>query len=512
MNLENLYLESFVIELSSWSVWALHGADVVTFFQGQTTQDLIKQKNGTAQWTTRLNAQGRIVGYGLFAKGQSESFFFVPKSYESELKASLEKYIVMEEVEILSTSYSLSFEYDSNKKEFGELEFSSFFLGVPGRFVFGLDNNLRKLSETEIKSLRTLFGIPDWNFDLEKGMLINETIFNHVAISYQKGCFVGQETAAKIENNRGAAFYPMLAYLSSPMSLGRDWFFQEKKVAEVIDEVITQDQKIVLVKVLRDLRVEKCRWTVNDSANTFEIEIRNLPFAGIVDYSTLSIYLYERALDVFQEDQSEKALKLLQKAVILSPHFSDAFEAYGVILGRLERFEEAIKAMDELLSVDSNSVMAHTNKSLYLMRLGRIEEAEAEKSLATVASFTKNGEEAEAKKRQEEERLKKEQEILKREQMFLSVLEIDSEDEVANYGLADIMFARQKFKESLEFLDTVLTFNPKHSVSYLLAGKCFEALNEKNKAKMIYQEGISIATKQGEMMPANEMQSRLNKL
>ena len=45
--------------------------------------------------------------------------------------------------------------------------------------------------------------------------------------------------------------------------------------------------------------------------------------------------------------------------------------------------------------------MAHTNKSLYLMKLGRIEEAEEEKSNAAVKSFSYFGEEAKKKKEDE---------------------------------------------------------------------------------------------------------------
>ena len=38
--------------------------------------------------------------------------------------------------------------------------------------------------------------------------------------------------------------------------------------------------------------------------------------------------------------------------------------------------------MDKLIEVDPDSIMAHSNKSLYLMKLGKIEEAEVEKEKA----------------------------------------------------------------------------------------------------------------------------------
>ena len=146
------------------------------------------------------------------------------------------------------------------------------------------------------------------------------------------------------------------------------------------------------------------------------------------------------------------------------------------------------------------------------MKLGQIEKAEEEKSKATVKSFAKNADEAKLKKLQAEEIEKKKQEIKKREGMFLKVLEIDPEDTVANQGLGDVYFQEGQFEKALRHLEHALAQDEKLSVSYLIAGKCFEALGKKVEAIKVYEAGIAIASKQGDMMPANEMQSRLNHL
>ena len=57
------------------------------------------------------------------------------------------------------------------------------------------------------------------------------------------------------------------------------------------------------------------------------------------------------------------------------------FEALGVLMGRHERVEEAIVLMDDLLKLDPDSIMAHTNKSLYLMKLGQMRQQLQEPSL-----------------------------------------------------------------------------------------------------------------------------------
>src|SRR5690606_5012874 len=151
-----------------------------------------------------------------------------------------------------------------------------------------------------------------------------------------------------------------------------------------------------------------------------------------------------------------RAEEYFRQAIDLSPEFADAYEALGVMLGRQNRFEEAILLMDELTKIDSSSVLAHTNKSLYLMKLGKIEEAEQEKSLATVKSFQKFGTEAKLKEQMDEERKKQEQEWEKREKMFSQVLEIDAEDTLANYGLGSISVERKQWDRAIAHLEKVL--------------------------------------------------------
>src|SRR5690606_20306021 len=107
--------------------------------------------------------------------------------------------------------------------------------------------------------------------------------------------------------------------------------------------------------------------------------------------------LFYRAAEYFKNDDLIQAEKYFRLAIELAPSFADAYEGLGVMLGRQERFQEALDLMQKLSEVEPSSVLAHTNMSLYLMRLGKIEEAEEQKSLATVKSFQQFGKEAQSK-------------------------------------------------------------------------------------------------------------------
>jgi Tfp pilus assembly protein PilF len=96
--------------------------------------------------------------------------------------------------------------------------------------------------------------------------------------------------------------------------------------------------------------------------------------------------------------------------------------------------------------------------------------------------------------------------------MFLQVIEIDADDALANFGLATLSLERNQFLKAREYLERVLHTDPGYAVAYLALGKALRALGETSEARRIWQEGVKIAAKKGEMMPANEMQSLLTSL
>jgi tetratricopeptide (TPR) repeat protein len=182
------------------------------------------------------------------------------------------------------------------------------------------------------------------------------------------------------------------------------------------------------------------------------------------------------------------------------------------MLGREGRYAEAIELMDKLTMIDPKSVLAHTNKSLYLMKLGKIQEAEEEKSLATVKSFQKFGEDAKLQTLRDEQNKRQELEWAQRESMFKQVLEIDPEDALANYGLGSIAVEKKRWSEAIAHLEKVIEHDPKYSVAYLALGKAYLGSGNKEKARLVWGAGIEIAAKNGEFMPANTMQTELSAL
>lgn len=509
-DLSSIRFNSTQIHLTDWSFIEVTGADRETFFQGQVTNDLEALAVKEAHVTARLNRTGKVQSFFTIAKLEDKLLILCPKELVDTILNDFNKFIVMDDVELkaLESEVHVHFNYFLINEEEEHL-FHFNFYGIEAAVNDKAFTGIPKADEKELEVVRFLNGHPKWKKDVDDTQFINDSFLNDIAISYKKGCFLGQETVAKIENNRGAAYYPMLLTLESYEEVPLTELYIEAKKAGVINY---QEGVYLQVDLFRDFRVEGRKIDFITGTQQLKATVHYLPFFKNQKRHDVAMELYHLGVDEFQREKVDSAMDYMKTAIAFNPGLSDAYESIGVILGRKERYEEAIEWMDKLLQIKASSVMAHTNKSLFLMKLGKIEEAEAEKGLATVKSFSMYGEEAKLKKAIEAEKQKKEEEINRREKMFLQVIEIDSEDTIALYGMADIAFFREDFKKAVELLEKVVKIDEKYSAAYLLLGKSLEASGNLERAMLVYKKGINVASKRGDMMPANEMQSRLNQL
>ncbi len=502
------------LHLKDWSLVKVTGCDRESFFQGQVTNDLFLLELNQGQLSARLNRTGKLQAYFFIAKFADCLFLLCPNDPVLKIKNDFEKYIIMDDVslEIMDNNPWLRFNYFLKDTPIDGLFFDFNFYGLNARLVLESHPSLPLTNENELEKIRILNGWPKWGVDVDDSYFINDCFLNEVAISYKKGCFLGQETVAKIENNRGAAFYPVLLKLNEECDLSSylksDFLIDERKAGTLLYQV----GQILQVKLYRDFRIAGRELEIVFADKKIKATVTDLPYYKGFSRRDIALELYHLGVSLFQDGNLDEAIDTMVRSIDFDSTLADTYESLGVILGRMGKFQEAIELMDKLLAVNPQSVMAHTNKSLYLMKLGKIEEAEAEKSLATVKSFAFYGEEAKLKKQLEIEKKKKEEDLLRREKMFLQVLEIDEEDTIALYGMADIYFHRKEYQAAIKNLEKVISVDPKYSTAYLLLGKAYEATSDKKKAILTYQEGILVSSRQGDLVPANDMQSRLNQL
>jgi tetratricopeptide (TPR) repeat protein len=481
------------------------GEDVESFLQTQSTFDIHQLEDNQFHLASFLDPQGRVECYGWVTKKDNHFSYLVPPSLAAQTLSRLTKFLISEDVKIAGPNLkNLFFSFGDQQSD-----------GICGVLF---DEEVKLISiqrpgvplvpDSEAKLWGGLTGWPsfdgrDYSFEI----LNNHRLFD-LSLTLNKGCYPGQETVSKIATRRGAAYAPVLIMANNNPGTG-DLYSFEKKIGKVENCYEWEGRFYLAAHLLRDFRVELMKFHFTLNEKEMEGVVRYYPLIK-GDNTSKAQELFFAAVESFRFNNLENAELKLRKAIQIDPAFADAYESLGVMLGRQDRFDEAIELMKQLVLVDPLSVLAHTNLSLFLMKQGKIEEAEEQKSLATVKSFQSFGIEARKKESESVIHAQQKKEWEQREEMFRQVLEIDPEDTLANYGLGSIALEKRQWDLAREHLRKVLNNDPKYSVAYLALGKALKGLGLKNEAIEVWSQGIKVAASKGDLMPANQMQQELS--
>jgi folate-binding Fe-S cluster repair protein YgfZ/Tfp pilus assembly protein PilF len=507
MSIKNLrlkrYIPSKVQTNLQWSSLVMTGSDCERFLLGQTTNSLSELRVGEGVLNARVDRTGKTQAVFFTLKSQSAWILLGEKGVADFLNSELNKFIIMDDVEIANKECKVSFVSSPNQTK-SENSYSVIFAGVPGTiFLDGDVDALDKISDSEAG----LLGFPLKGFNWDEGKLLTESPLHKSCVDLNKGCFLGQEVLAKVLNNRGPANYMAVIEnkLSEGLALKNEEGDNMGKVLKVLQNGLS------LVQISRKYAVKKRELNFKVENEVFSAVPNYLPFYEDLNEKKLSQEVYEYATDIFKSDEN-LAANWFERSLAINPENQDACESLGVCLGRLGQYQKGIDIMDELLKLNPDSVMAHTNKSLFLMKLGKIDEAEEEKSLATVAGFKQLGKQSKEKKLKEDQIKQEREELERKKGMFQQVLEIDEDDLIANYGMGEYYFRTEEFEQSVVYMEKTIDLDPGYSRAYLILGKSYLMLDNKEKAKNILEEGVKVAREKGELMPANEMQEKLLKI
>lgn len=486
--------------LVNWCVLKLSGEDVSTFLNGQFTSDIEQLVEKKVQFSTRVSRTGQLKAYCYIIRENKESFLLLcPNFLSTSLKEDLEKFIIMEDVEI--EEFNKPFSLNFNKSDLQKDEIPFFFLGRPCSFSYiKSDENL---GLAELERMAFLFGLPNNELVTEEKTLVNETGLVDLGVSLSKGCFVGQETVKKIESNRGAGKKEILLELPGSTEVSTSVLRLDETEYPILGKTHDDGKLYLKIKAKREHRVNKKDYPITLGSNEAIAMASTFSLEHEKKYSSK---LFEEGIGLFTKNKDEEAKALFEQALRFVPEDEEVLESLGALEGRLGNYNRAIELMDELEKLNPNSVMASTNKSLFYMKIGEIDKAEEEKGKATVKGFEAAAKDSKSKS---EENLK---EVERKISMFEQVLEIDPEDQMANEGLSRSYFNLGKYEEALKYCEKLISLNKND----------YKALATKVKIKLKSEEKeyvletlpviIDLAGKKGDFVLANEMQSLLSSL
>jgi folate-binding protein YgfZ len=224
--------ESLFLDLSDRAKLRLKGADRVRFLNGQVSNDVRRATSEESVYTGVMTIKGKLCG-DAYVHAEGESFLLdAEPDLREPLLARLERYIIADDVELSDETdergllHLLDFlagasehpahtqELLASLNEAGEnvqVVRSSRF-GQPGLDLFcpaaacaGLRSRVHAagftlLNEDGAESLRISAGVPRWGAELDENTLPAEARIEERAVSYTKGCYIGQEVVSRVKS------------------------------------------------------------------------------------------------------------------------------------------------------------------------------------------------------------------------------------------------------------------------------------------------------------------------
>ncbi len=219
----SLPAEDIFLDLSDRTKLRLTGADRVRFLNGQVSNDMRTATAERSVYTGVMTIKGKLCA-DAFVHADGDSFFLdAPGELREILTARLERYIIADDVQIEDVTETLGLLHLINFTS-GELPAAVTEVGTGVRRVGanrfhreGIDlffdasrahevharvsaAGFTELNEDALESLRILLGVPQWGAELDENTLPAEAGIEDRAVSFSKGCYIGQEVVSRVRS------------------------------------------------------------------------------------------------------------------------------------------------------------------------------------------------------------------------------------------------------------------------------------------------------------------------
>ena len=196
------------------------GPDAPTFLQGQFTNDLSKMSRGSSVYGLWLDRRGKVIGdsHVILAPHGGDYWIVSTCSRGAAIAEHLNDHIIADEVEVfdetpgwgglallgdgagawLSSQPRAGFVFPGRRDSGENWEWihPAAQSGAAAEAVLGA----RIATAEEMERLRILAAIPSVPADIGPSDLPNEGGLEDCAISYSKGCYIGQEVMARVKS------------------------------------------------------------------------------------------------------------------------------------------------------------------------------------------------------------------------------------------------------------------------------------------------------------------------
>ena len=179
----------------------LSGPDAERYLNGQITQKVADADQTRTLWTAVTNAQGGIEGVGCLRQLTTGDYLIdCPVEIGDEMEARLDRYLIADDCE-------WSREDEQWQILVSEEELTEGLVTSSNRYRTPRMESVVEAGTTTYEELpleleqqwRVMNGVPAWGSEVLAGMLPAECGLYQLALSFDKGCYIGQEIISRME-------------------------------------------------------------------------------------------------------------------------------------------------------------------------------------------------------------------------------------------------------------------------------------------------------------------------
>jgi len=182
-----------------------------------------------------------------------------------------------------------------------------------------------------------------------------------------------------------------------------------------------------------------------------------------------------------------KALEAFQEAIRLKPGYAEAHNNKGVVLSKLNRWEEALEAFEEAIRLKPGYADAHYNKGVALGKLNQWEEAL--EAYEEVIRLKPGYAEAYLSKGAALGKLNRPKEAL---EAFQEAIRLKPGYTEAHYGKGVALGKLNQWKEALEAYERAIRLKPGAAEAYPAKGEALGKLNRWEEALEAFEEALRL--------------------
>jgi tRNA-modifying protein YgfZ len=203
-----------LIDLSDRAKLRVTGPDRIRFLNGQLTNDIVNLQPGISVYACALSAKGKLCG-DLFVTPLKDALLLdYALALRDSIPARLEKYLIADEVELEDVTEEFAL-FHLTGVELPDAILPEGTVTISDRFAAdgkdlllqaALKNVVPKLindtplADSKLEEFRIEQGIPYWGTELSEETIPNEAGLDKRAVSYTKGCYLGQEIISRLKS------------------------------------------------------------------------------------------------------------------------------------------------------------------------------------------------------------------------------------------------------------------------------------------------------------------------